>query len=250
MPLTKQASMAALAILVGVGASNLAPADNTGPVRMARVSYMTGNVSWRPDGTTGWSRAALNLPMRQGAEVWLALGSRLELQFDDGATMRLGDSAVATLQTLYADNQGEFSEVKLSAGTASCHLKDKYSIYQVDMPFDSVKSVGPGDFRVNVKARANSCAVRNGRATLTAGGRDTPIIASQYTVVNGPDDPVRVRSLGAEDPWDHFNDNRNVVLAQQPAHVPENIALVSGGLDRHGRWHNVPGDGWVWSPNV
>ena len=232
------------------GITKAAAAGTSGPVRMARVSYATGKVSWRPDGTTAWSPAVVNLPMRQGAEAWLAPGSRLELQFDDGSTMRLGDGAVATLQTLYSDNQGEFTEVKLNSGTASCHLKDKYSIYQVDMPYDSVKSVGPADVRMDVKAHADSCAVRNGSSTLSAGGRDTPILAGQYTVQQSPDDPVHVRSLGPEDPWDHFNDNRNALLSEQPAHVPENIALVSGGLDHHGHWHNVPGDGWVWSPTV
>ena len=34
------------------------------------------------------------------------------------------------------------------------------------------------------------------------------------------------------------------------AHVPEDIAMVSGGLDRHGRWRNVDGQGWIWSPTV
>ena len=242
--------MAALAIFAGITASKIALADNTGPVRMARISYMTGKVSWRPDGTTEWSRAALNLPMRQGAQVWLATNSRLELQFDDGSTVRLGDAAVATFQTLYSDKEGEFTEIKLNAGTSSWHLKDKYSIYQVDCPCDSVKSFGPSDFRVDIKPKANSLAVRRGRATITAGGRDTPILASQYTVVNGPDDPVRVHTLGAKDPWDHFNDNRDAVLAEQPAHVPENIALVSGGLDRQGRWYDDPHDGWVWAPRV
>src|SRR5690242_20381143 len=39
---------------------------NAGPVRMARVSYVTGPVTWRPTDSGGWSRAARNLPLRQG----------------------------------------------------------------------------------------------------------------------------------------------------------------------------------------
>src|SRR5579863_3195271 len=194
------------AIGAAIVSGQMALAQNEGPVRMARISYVTGKVSWRPDGTVGWSRANLNMPLRQGAEVWLAPGSRLELQFDDGSTIRLGDSAVATLQTLYSDKQGEFTEIKLNAGTASCHLRDKYSIYQIDTPCDSVKAVGLGDFRADVKPNADAVAVRRGEATVTAGGHDTPILAGQYTVLHDPDDPVHVRRLGPEDNWDHFND--------------------------------------------
>ena len=241
-----------LSAAVGITLAAIQPAvaQSNGPVRMARVSYLTGRASWRPDGTVGWSRAVVNLPMRQGAQVWLAPGCRMELQYDDGSTLRLGDDAVATLQTLYSDKDGEFTEVKLNAGTSTWHLKSKYSIFQVDTPCDSVKSVGPSDFRVDVRPTADSCAVRSGEATLTADNRDTPIPAEHYAVLHRPDDPVYVKRLGPEDPWDRFNDNRDVVLDERPVHVPENIGLVSGGLDRHGRWHLEAGYGWVWSPYV
>src|SRR5579871_2787225 len=152
--------------------SQMATAQNGGPVRMARISYIAGKASWRPDEEVGWSRATVNLPVRQGAEVWLAPGSRVELQFDDGSTLRLGDDAVVKLQTLYSDRDGEFTEVKLTAGTSSWHLKDKYSIYQVDTPDDSVKSAGPCDFRVDVRSSADSVAVRRGMVTLTADDRE------------------------------------------------------------------------------
>src|SRR5579872_2043555 len=154
-------------------------AENPGPFRMVRVSYETGKASWRPDGTTGWTAATVNQPIRQGAEVWLAPGSRLELQFDDGGTVRFGDGAVATIQTLYSDNKGEFTEVKLHAGTSSWHLKNKDSLYQIDAPCDSVKSSGPSDFRVDINPKANSLAVRKGHATITANGKDTPIDPGQ-----------------------------------------------------------------------
>lgn len=211
---------------------------------------MTGRASWRPDGTVAWSRATVNLPLRQGAEVWLPAGSRMELQFDDGSTMRLGDGAVATLQSLYSDDQGEFTEVKLQAGTSSWHLRDKYSLFQVDTPDDSVKAVGPSEFRVDVTPRADSLAVRKGTVTLTADGRDTPIDEGHYTVLRSADDPVVIHRLTSEDPWDRFSDSRDVVLDEAPAHVPANIALVSGGLDRHGHWHFEAGYGWVWTPVV
>lgn len=217
---------------------------------MARISYLTGKASWRPDGTVGWSRATVNLPLRQGAQVWLAPGSRMELQFDDGTAVDLGSGAVATLQTLYSDSQGEFTEVKLSAGIASWRLRSQYSIYQVDTPFDSVKSVGPSTLRIDVKPQADSLAVRSGSATLTSDGKDTRVPAGDYVVLRGPNDPVDLRRLSNEDAWDRFSDNRDAVLADPPAHVPADIGMVAGGLDRHGHWHFEAGYGWVWAPIV
>src|SRR5689334_18849284 len=63
---------------------------NDGPVRLARFSYVNGGVSWRRCDRDDWATAALNMPIRQGAEIWVPEGSRAELQFDDGSRMRLG----------------------------------------------------------------------------------------------------------------------------------------------------------------
>src|SRR5579862_2645674 len=115
------------------------PSDQTaGPVRMARVSYVNGNVTWRPDGDTDWTAATVNTPMRQGAQVWVGDGGRVELQFDDGSDLRLGSGGVATLQTLFSDSQGEFTEIKMTDGLGSLDLRTDHSIYQIDTPHGSV----------------------------------------------------------------------------------------------------------------
>src|SRR5579871_1954926 len=66
---------------------------NTGPVRMARFSLVTGSVTWRADSGLDWSPAAINLPIRQGAQVYVPVGARAEVQFDDGSVMHLGGDA-------------------------------------------------------------------------------------------------------------------------------------------------------------
>src|SRR5262245_11651384 len=88
------------------GAGRVEPGE--GPVRLARFSYVSGNVTWRGDEHASWSSANVHLPLRQGAEIWVTDGGRAEIQFDDGSLIRLGNGAVATLQTLYSDSDGEF----------------------------------------------------------------------------------------------------------------------------------------------
>jgi hypothetical protein len=230
----------------GQAGADTAPA---GPVRLARVSFAEGNVSWRPDDSSSWSQATPNLPLQQGAQVWVTGRGRAEIQFDDGSNMRLGNDAVVTLQSLYSDSQGEFTELKLNDGTSSLHLKDKYSIYQVDTPFDSVKAAGPARLRVDVGSEV-SVGVRTGSATVTASGGDTTLRSGDFVALRNAQDSVRVSSLPRDDAWDRFDDERDGYVSGGVEHLPPNIAIVAGGLSRHGHWRLEGSYGWVWGPSV
>jgi hypothetical protein len=235
------AALAAAAIGLSQGASirqvGGSPADAkdsaAGPVRLARVSYAHGDISWRPDDTSAWSAATPNLPIQQGAEIWVKGGGRAELQFDDGSDVRLGNDAVATLQSLYSDSQGEFTEVKLNAGSSELHLKGKYSIFQIDAPFDSVKAAGPAKFRVDVGA-SDSVGVSTGSATLSSANGDTPLRSGDFVALNSPQDPVTVQTLPAADGFDRFSGERDAAFSNSTEHLPPNIGLVAGDLNNYG----------------
>ena len=133
------------AMLAGAQAAPHRGGSNTGtgPIRLARVSFAEGDDPGGQTTRVHGSKATVNLPLQQGAEVWVARHGRAEVQFDDGSNMRLGNEAVISLHSLYADSQGEFTEVKLNDGTAALHLKDKYSLYQVDTPVDESRQPVP-----------------------------------------------------------------------------------------------------------
>lgn len=138
---------------------------DSGPVRLARFSFVDGNVTWRAGMELDWSEASINLPIRQGAQVYVPDGSRAELQFDDGTILRLGAGALATLQTLYSDADGAFTGIRMTEGLASLNLRHKLSVYQVDTPYASMKAVGPAKVRVGV-GESVEIAVREGKATV------------------------------------------------------------------------------------
>ncbi len=231
------------------GSDQVATPPAAGPVRLARVSFVEGNVTWRPDDSSAWSPATINMPLQQGSEIWVNGGGRAEVQFDDGSDIRLGNNAVATLQSLYSDTQGEFTELKLNDGTSSLHLKDKYSIYQVDTPFESVKAAGPARLRVDVGSEV-AVGVRTGSATISTSAGDTALRSGDFAVVRDAQDSPRIEGLPRADAWDRFDDDRDAELIGGTEHVPANIAMVAGGIGHYGHWRHEAAYGWVWAPEV
>ncbi len=103
-------------------------AASSGPVRMARFLRADGNVTWRPLTGGTWSTATVNLPLRQGAQVWVTNGGRADLQFDDGTELRIGNGGLVTLKTMYSDSQGEYTRITLRDGVTTLRLVHNNSI--------------------------------------------------------------------------------------------------------------------------
>jgi hypothetical protein len=208
---------------------------------------VNGNVTWRPDGDTDWTTGTLNTPMRQGAQIWVGDGGRAEVQFDDGSVVRLGSGAVVTLQTLFSDSQGEFTELKMSDGLASMDLRTDHSIYQIDTPHGSVKSVGPSRVRVGVDDDTE-VGVREGSATLDGQQGHLQLNSGDYVDVVDDTTQYAVKTLPAEDSWDQFTDERHDLMAKQDPNLPDNMQYVAGDLQDYGTWHSDSQYGKVWCP--
>ncbi len=54
------------------------------PGRVARVQYMTGQVSMQPGGVNDWIAASMNRPLTTSDRVWTDKDSRAELNVGDG----------------------------------------------------------------------------------------------------------------------------------------------------------------------
>jgi hypothetical protein len=224
--------------------------NNSGPVRMVRFSYLSGDVTWRGGADGDWSPAARNLPLRQGGQIWVSDGGRAELQFDDGSRVRLDSNTLVTLQTLYSDTNGEFTEITLNEGEVFLRLTNRYSVYQVNTPEASLKATGPGRVRVGAGDGAQF-AVRRGSATIEGASGKITLQQGDYLDVVDNTTPYNVGPLPAPDAWDTWNDARDRRLdGGGRSHLPSNIALVCDDLDANGSWHNDPQYGWVWVPRV
>ena len=221
---------------------------DSGPVRMGRIAYIDGTVSWRTDANSGWSTATTNLPLRQGAEVWVGSGSRAEIQFDDGSRLRLGNGTVCTLQTMYSDTKGEFTELKMNTGLASLTLVNKLSNYQIDTPLTSVTSIGPAYIRVGIDSHVQ-VACRRGTARIEGSQGSAPLRAGEYADVSSSTAPLQIASAPPADNWDQFNDNRDAIYDAPQPYVPSSVGIMSGNLSSYGSWDPDPHYGHLWHPH-
>lgn len=248
--------------------------ENNGPIRLARFSFLRGSVTWRSvsvdadspidgnDGEADWTDAALNMPLQQGAQIWVSDNSRAELQFDDGSRLRLNANTLITLQTLYSDADGEFTQINLSSGETYLRLTHKYAVYLINSLLGSVKASGPARLRIG-SGDNFQVGVRQGNAAVVEANKKNRLLnAKQYLsvtaeiAVDGADRSYTpVQNLPLPDEWDRWNIARDQELdgygkSVTYQSVPSSIVLCVDNLDLYGAWRDDAAYGRVWVPTV
>ncbi len=236
------------------------PATNTSqtttePQRLARFDYISGNVTWRAKESDSWSKAKDNLPLSQGAQVWVTEGGRAEVRFDDGSLLRLGNGAVVTLQSVYSDSQGKFTQIKMLSGLITLRLRQENSIYQVNTPIVTVNAAGPARVRVGVEDTVE-VGVRLGHVTIEGKQGKATLNSGDYVALHDADTPYHITNLPPADSWERWNDERDHLpnAAGYPVHryyppvfVPSTVFglfldfPIGHGYDHH--WSHWDGRG-------
>jgi len=63
--------------------------DDEAYVRIARLSYIEGNVSYQHATDVDWAAASINLPLEPGDRIYSSSDGRAEIEFADGSVYRL-----------------------------------------------------------------------------------------------------------------------------------------------------------------
>ena len=226
---------------------------NSGPVRLARISYVTGDVSLRTSDQNPWSQAVRNMPIRQGSTLSAASGGRAEIQFDDGSKLRLGGGAVATLSKLYSDNDGEYTQITLRSGDANLRLTKAPSVYEIDAPLATIDASGPARVRIDYD-NALRTSVMQGSAVVQAGKGKITLDADTSLRLANANDPLLSEPLPAQDAFDRWAlsmDSSSDGYEHSPhrAYQPANVAIVGDNLDEYGDWRDDAHYGHVWHPH-
>ncbi len=217
---------------------------------VARISYIEGSVSYaRGDDPDNWQAADRNVPVTLGDRVYTGDRSRLELQVQGGAAIRLGAQTDLAALNL-TDDTRQFS---VNSGVASFRIRRlaQDEVFEIDTPNAAITIEQPGDYRLDVDQDGNSrFSVRRGSATAAAGGGQVPLQSGDEIDIQGTDNPsYDVVALGAADAWDQWVSQREDRITRSASlkYVSNDVEGVDD-LDQYGRWQQVPQYGWAWSP--
>ena len=238
----------AAATMAWAGSSTVALADP--PARVARISFSTGSVSFRPGTVDEWSTASLNYPLTIGDHLWTDSGARSELQLDT-AVLRVAPAT--ELSVLNLDDH--VAQVRLTQGTVSVRVRavDPGDTLEIDTPAGAVSLLQPGLYRLDVNEAGDSTiiTVRQGEADMANGTTDVMVTRSQSAIVSldsaQPDVKPAVRIDEFED-WCLARDRRTDNV--QATRYVSAATIGYEDLDANGSWQTVPQYGAVWVPRV
>jgi hypothetical protein len=221
------------------------------PSRVARLNYLGGSVSFRPDSVEEWTAATVNYPLTTGDHLWT--------DRDSGADMHVGSTVVHLAdQTAFAilNLDDRMAQISLTQGAVNVKIERLQSdeAFEVDTPNGAIVLLRAGDYRIDVNGEANSTAlvVRAGDAEVTGGGQAVPVHARQLLRFSGTDQlTTEVLAAPAPDQFDQWcmdRDRREERAIQASANYVPAEMIGAGDLADNGVWRNDPTYGAVWAP--
>ncbi len=238
-----------LATVAGVAIPATALADPS--ARVARISFVSGAVSFRPASLEEWSAASLNYPLTIGDHVWTDRGARGELQL--GSTV-VRIAPLTEFSVLNLDDRT--AQLRVTQGAVSVRVRalGQGDVLEVDTPNGAMSVLRPGLYRVDVDdaGNASTVTVREGEADIATGAAAFPLQRDQSAVLADPDvahTDVH-RAIGADDFEDWcLTRDRGADSVQAARYVsPEMIGYED--LDANGSWEVAGEYGPVWLPRV
>src|ERR1035441_1451138 len=136
------------------------------PGRVARVQYMSGEVSMQPGGVNDWVAASMNRPLTTADRVWTDKNARAELNVGDGF-IRMDSETSLTLSNV-GDNTVQL-EVDQGIVEITVRHLERGEIYEVDTPnlAFTVMKTGVYRFDVNPTQDQTWVTVRSGYGEAT-----------------------------------------------------------------------------------
>src|SRR3954467_3667372 len=245
--MTSRRSLLLTIISIAIATSTAFAGDP--PARVARLSYLTGEVSVQPGGANDWVQANINRPLTSSDRVWADKDSRAELQLG-GASLRVDNNTSLTLVNVSDNNV----QVQLDQGTASLHVADLFDgeVYEVDTPNVSFIVRKRGDYRFDVDNAGDNTDVTvfKGEGDATGEGPAIRIKKEQrYTFTGGKSLQFTQNNNPGLDGFDQWA----IARAQREddsvsARYVSRYAVGYSDLDYNGSWETVPTYGAVWYP--
>ena len=225
--------------------------SNDPPSRVARIQYISGEVSLQPGGVNDWVAASLNRPLTTSDRVWTDKNSRVELNVGDGF-LRMDSESSLTLTNVGNNTvQAELDQGVLELTVR--HLEPG-EIFEVDTPNLAFTVMKSGVYRFDVRPSEDQTwvTVRKGYGEATGMGPAVKVNDGQQVRFNSQNSLQHVTYAapspdGFED-WAQVRDKR--LDGSQSARYVAPGVIGYQDLDYYGRWQVVPTYGAIWVPNA
>ncbi|WP_458070190.1 DUF6600 domain-containing protein [Rhodanobacter sp. BL-MT-08] len=221
------------------------------PTRVARLSFIEGDLGFLPAGAAEWSDASINRPLTTGDRLSTAQGARAELELG-GGTLRIAGQTDFGLLNL----NDQLTQIELTQGSLNISVRslDPGQSYEIDTPTLALVVDQPGTFRVDIDGNGQSTEVSalDGNATVYGeNSAQRPINAGhRYRfddtgLVNGT-----IADLSGGDAFDAWCSNRDRQYAQSTTtqYVSQDVVGYQD-LAQNGDWDSYSDYGAVWYPS-
>lgn len=235
--------------------------DQDVTARVARISFLRGDVQIRRSGVDEWEKATLNLPVVEGDEILTETGARIEIQFDTHKHLRLAENSFLKIAGLKDDGIA----VSLSLGTLNLRItsfdRDK-TYFEIDAPKTTIAVQRAGTYRVDA-GKTGDAEIRV--ATMDGGEARVYSDNAGFTLKNGRssriyiDGPTAgewetVAAARVIDEFDEWSSDRDSVIARRlrDAYYDQYYDRDIYGADDlndHGAWVHTRDYGYVWRPH-
>lgn len=219
------------------------------PGRVARVQYMSGQVSTQPGGANDWIAASTNRPLTTADRVWTDKNSKAELNVGDGF-LRMNSETSVTL-TNVSDNT---VQLELDQGTLEVTVRhlEKGEIYEIDTPNYAFTVMKSGTYRFDVYPNEDQSwvTVRSGYGEATGKGAAVKVTSGQQVRFSNSNSLVHTaENAPARDGFDDWVQVRDKRLDDSlSARYVSPGVIGYQDLDANGSWTANSPYGPVWTP--
>ena len=231
------------------GPADAGTPSNDPPARVARIQYISGEVSMQPGGVNDWVAANLNRPLTTSDRVWADKDSRVELNVGTGF-IRLSSETSLTL-TNVSDNT---VQLQLDQGTLELTVRhlEPGEVFEIDTPNLAFTVMKSGVYRIDVPPNENQTWVtaRKGNGEATGQGPAVKVTSGEQVRFSGQgslqNNAYAAPAPDGFDDWAQVRDKRLEGSLSAQYVAPGVIGRED--LDYYGTWRVAPSYGAIWVP--
>ena len=222
--------------------------------RIVRLSDVQGNVQIDRRTGEGFESALQNLPVTQGTRISTRDDGRVEIEFEDGSTVRLApNSSVEFTRLSLRDSGAKNTELDLSEGTAYFNIDlGKRDDFVVDLGHRAINLERSARFRATMDASQAHVAVSRGQVEVQAQGSDAITVDKNRTAsFDLSNQEVYSVDRGYDEgPYEDWNDDLDSYHQKNAVQTSGDSPYAYGfsDLNYYGSYISNPGFGSCWRP--